>query len=397
MNVLLLYPFAPAKFQRYYNACQKNGWQLTVLTTEQSPVPVPEDCRVITSDRIYDHADKVAPLLQSESFDAIVAFSEFSVLLGERLCAMLGHDHNRLDAVEAYRNKYKMRQLLAKGEIAQPEVYALIEHADQDLSAVRYPAIVKPVDGFGSTHVRLVENERELKEACAPILELTYWELFGLPLAGMALVEEPILGPEFSAEVILQDGVCRFLANTRKIVGPLPDCDEVGHIMPAGFSAKEEETVRATVMRIADVFGYRTGMMHLEYKLIDGVPTVIEIGFRIAGDRIADLVERRYGHDLEELLIRLRAGSKLDELPGFEPDEQAPFVAVKFLFPTLGELGLVDGITVLEERRRKASHSGDETAPIASPTSAFNRVGHVLCQADDQEKLRQFVQYVARE
>lgn len=392
MNLLLLYPFAPAKFKRYHDACQRNGWRLTVLTTRNSPVPLPEEsCRIIASDKIYDFAEDVLPLLPDEKFDAIVAFSEFSVLLGERLCAARGHLHNDLDKVDAYRNKYQMRRLLAEAGIAQPKVYGLIEHGGQDLSGIPYPAIVKPVDGFGSTHVRLVENAKELEEACKPILELTYWELFGLPLAGHALVEEPVFGPEYSAEVILQGGEILFLANTRKVVGPLPDCDEVGHIVPAGLPAQEDAAVRDTVRRISRAFGYETGMMHLEHKLVDGVPTVIEIGFRIAGDRIADLVERRYGIDLEESLIRLRAGSALDGLPGAGAHETPPFVAVKFLFPTLEDIVPPAGITVLEERRRKPSGS-DSGAPAASPTSAFNRAGHILCQSDDLDALQRFLQ-----
>jgi biotin carboxylase len=396
MKVLLLYPFAPAKLHKFVAACRSHAWELTLLAARSCPVPVVADgCAVLHTDDITEDPAVIAGALGDRRFEAIVPFSELSVVVAERLCARLGHPHNALDHIAGYRNKAAMRAVLAAAGAAQPRVLGLIRSAADPLLAapeqLAYPVIVKPVDCMGGVHVTLARNGGELRAAVDAILAHTHWAELGAPLAGQALIEEAVSGPEYSAEVLVAGGEVVFQVDTRKIVSALPDCDEVGHIIPAGLHDAERRAVRATVDKVIAGFGYRMGAMHLEYKLVGGVPVVIEVGFRIAGDRISDLIERKFGIDLEAGLIRIRAGERL--AAGDFPDPRSPdYLGIKFLFPGDAAAAPPGAITVVESRAK-------DTRPPPGwqrrPTSAMHRAGHLVCASADLAALAAFLEYHA--
>jgi S-sulfo-L-cysteine synthase (3-phospho-L-serine-dependent) len=86
---------------------------------------------------------------------------------------------------------------------------------------------------------------------------------------------------------------------------PPPFRVETGHDVPADLPDEVAKALIAEVHRALDAFGMVVGASHAEVKLTDDGPCVVEIGGRLGGDFIPQLVRLATGVDLH--LEELRA------------------------------------------------------------------------------------------
>lgn len=263
-------------------------------------------------------------------------------------------------------NKYEMRRALSAAGIPCPgflEVNGI--PAENALSALRYPLIVKPTDRSGSRGIFRVETYAELCAAVPQSMEQSFEK--------RAVIEEFIEGDEYSCESISFGGEHHILALTKKHTTGAPHFIETGHDEPSDIPAERQEAVKEHILRALDALQIRYGASHAEFRITpDGEVRIIEIGARMGGDCIgSDLVYLSTGMDFTAMVVDVACGKEPDLTPKREPRA----ASVRFLFTEADR-------AALDELRRTAPETiwretSDEAALLSQAvTDSSNRHGY---------------------
>jgi biotin carboxylase len=397
MNILVLMPRGLYVLTRFAEACRRHGFSLTIMMVPQPPskrylisfvndaYQTVEEIPVET-----ESAEEIASFLGA--FDGVVPSGEFSVMFGEQLSARLGLFHNNLERIEAYRNKYLMRECFAETGVKQPRVLAKFESMAEvdgfDWSSISFPVIVKPVDLTASFYVRLCDDVQSARKVYQRIFKHSQ-SFAGGAFSAQGLLEEVAFGPEYSVECVVQDRRVVALFPTTKFVSPYPACDEVGHLSGENFpDEKVASEVRETVERITQAWDVTAAVMHVEYKLSGGEVKVIEGACRIGGDMIPELVELAHGVSLEECLILLRCKSDVSAaLERRRPVESIGYYyGIKFLFGENLETPVPADVEVLRSVKYPETGTG-----MRGGFGAEARLGHMLVRSRSLSSIKSYL------
>ncbi len=121
------------------------------------------------------------------------------------------------------------------------------------------------------------------------------------------LAESFIDGPEYSAEII--GG--RVVAVTGKHLGLAPNFIETGHDVPPVNAAMLPCSLDDAMARTIAAVSLGDAPAHVEFRVVGGRVTPIEINPRVAGGNIPKLVRLATGVDLVEQCLRFYAGLPL--------------------------------------------------------------------------------------
>jgi biotin carboxylase len=316
---------------------------------------------------------------------AIMPGFEFYVDSVARIAHSLGLPGLPPESVDWLRDKTAMRRRAAAAGLRVPR-YQAVDGASQlaaAAAAVGFPLVLKPARSAGSVHVSRADDMLELHRAYEQMRTDPRTDL-GRGLDGTALVEEYVAGPEVSVEGYVSDGEVIVAAVTGKVLGPEPYFVEVGHIVQAELDPGTREAVLSYVEQVCRALRLTLGPFHCELRIPDNEPVLIEIGARLAGDHIVDLVELVTGISLPKVMLAAYAGLDL----GAVAPPAAPRVKVAgigFLtapqltvLPELGDLtGVRDAPDVIDVEFYL--EPGD---PIPPPEDFRSRLGHVIYTAD---------------
>ncbi|MGH2413965.1 MAG: ATP-grasp domain-containing protein, partial [Microcystaceae cyanobacterium] len=164
--------------------------------------------------------------------DGVLPGFEFYVPLAAKISAKLGLKGLNPESAENVRFKHLMRKVLEQENLRIPR-FRVARSEDELLSAidyVKFPCVIKPVDGAGSRNIKKVNNEQEL-QAAYKVIENTEFIGFGYKGIKEVLIEEYIAGNEYSIEGFVENGKPKFLSITEKLLSPEPHFVEVGHIV----------------------------------------------------------------------------------------------------------------------------------------------------------------------
>jgi biotin carboxylase len=314
--------------------------------------------------------------LDGDAPDAVLAFSEPHVLAAALCQDTAGVPGPGMHAATIARNKALQRAVFAAAGIAQPE-HTLVPDVSSgaDWAEGRFPVVLKSVGDFGSIGVELVADEEQLEEAAARRSD-----------HGRVLVEEAVEGSEFSAECLVRDGRVLFTNVTAKETTGPPFFVEVCHRPGHRFALPEEqESVGAFVLDVVRALRMRTGIVHLEFRMVSGRgPVLIEVAVRTPGDFIMDVVSATWGFDMFDAVLGLALGEEID-LPG-PADEPVAYAASRFLLADPGMLESIDGLDEIRSHpavvRCVLNLAVGDRVPAGR--SSMDRAGHVLVVGADR-------------
>jgi hypothetical protein len=353
-----------------------------------------------------------------EPFAGVLCYNEGAVPTANEIAHLLGLPAVSDFAAESFRYKDRMRVAWEAAGLPVPRYRVLHGPADaRVLQTWPFPLVIKPAALMGSKGVSRADEPaavgRLLREALGTDLDIplegelwTLSEAFNIP--ALALAEEYVPGPEYSAEGYVVGGEFTLLGVTGKLVTEEPYFDEVGHVFPtADLSAGQLAAVTATLQRAHAALGMRHGMTHTEFKLTGDGLVLMELNARMAGDFIPLLVDTVLGVDTVALAAACAEGSVPPEL---RPDlaarparDRPAAAAVAFLTspaqgygrrlvrvgrPVPGVDGTVLGCELYLRPGDVIPH------PVGSGTS---RLGHVLVTAPDPAAARRAVERIRRE
>ena len=335
--------------------------------------------RVDTTDYAATEA-AVLRFAELNSVAGIYSSSEYWIEAAARLAKLLGLPGANPDAVALARNKWRQRERLEERSLPVPGFCRLTstQYVELAVDCFSFPVIVKPTQGSGSVGVRLCRTLQEVKEQAAYLLAQTANER-GLPIQREVLLEQYIIGPEYSVELF---GLVP-LGVTRKYLSPEPYFIEVGHDFPADISAETSRVLKEAAIHAVQAVDLTWGPIHVEVRLTHSGPMVVEINPRLAGGFIPELVRQSLGVDL----IR----NTVLAVTGCTPEwtmTRRRHASIRFLVPpSQGVLSAVRGTAAAAKRegvcevmlyRRIGEY-------VSSHGDFRDRLGHVIACGDSSQ------------
>lgn len=228
----------------------------------------------------------------------VVAGFEYAVPEAAELARALGLPALGAEAAEAVRQKDVMRRRCEERGVAHPRS-VLVGPESAGPCPLPFPVVVKPVDCGGSLMVSLCRDEQEYTRARAVVHDPGEDVRFHPNPRRTALVEEYVEGPEFSLDGWVDPGGPHLASVTSKFVSAPPDFFETGHIATAPACSPHGEVLERFARQVVAAFDLTVGPFHIETRIASGRgPVLIEVGARLAGDNIPELVLAGPGVDL---------------------------------------------------------------------------------------------------
>ncbi|MEU7907473.1 ATP-grasp domain-containing protein [Actinoplanes sp. NPDC049118] len=327
--------------------------------------------------------DMAADIAGRWPVQAVLPALEYSVPAAAALAAKLGLPGAGETAAAVLRDKLRLREAAARGGIRNPAWREV--HGPQDIVdfAGDRRVVVKPANRQASVGVHLLDRAGPA-EAEAAWLSMTAdaepLVLPDRPLSWRYLVEERLIGPEYSVEALVRDGRIVFENVTAKSVIAGVHPVEIGHVAPAPLPASTRAAFGEAMRALVAATEFGTGILHAEWILTDDGPALIECAGRSPGDRIVDLIDLSYGTRLRLALIELLAGS-----PPPLPAGPSGGAAIRFLSAAPGVVERIDG----EEQARELPGVRELRVGVAAGAvarvwrSSLDRHGYVIATGDD--------------
>ncbi|MGZ2361956.1 ATP-grasp domain-containing protein [Streptomyces sp. 372A] len=303
----------------------------------------------------------------------VTSSSEYFITTAAAAARALGLPGPDPQALAAARDKSVQRRLFAEHGVPSPAFRTAGSSEQAVLAAAELglPVVVKPPGRSGSIGVRRCDTPEAVARHAAELLATTVDER-GLPLSATVLVESYLDGPEFSVEV--------FDGRVRAVVGKHLDQAlgflETGHDVPAPVDEAVRAELGAVALAAVAALGLDWGAAHVELRLPDGRPAVVEVNPRLAGGMIPQAVLAATGQDLIAELIALVAGR--DRVRGPARTDAA---AIRFVVPATD--GAVSTVPDPAAARRLPgvvdAAVGARSGQLITRQGTFmDRLGHVI-------------------
>jgi hypothetical protein len=292
VNIVMLSPGYPAEMAYFARALATVG--ATVIGVgDQPPGELPAAARDALAH--YEHvsladADAVLGALHGLArharIDQVECLWEPYMMLAARIRESFGLPGLTVAQTLPFRDKERMKQAIDAAGIRTPRHASATDVAAVWAAAERigYPLIVKPIAGAGSADTYRVDGPDELSTVL-PLLR-------HVPEVS---VEEFIDGEEFTYDTICAGGSVLFehmlWYRPRPLQMKLHEWISPVSISLRDLTVPELQPGREMGAAVLAALGFTTGFTHMEwYRTADGEAVFGEIGARVAGARVADLM-----------------------------------------------------------------------------------------------------------
>ncbi len=240
--------------------------------------------------------------------------------------------HPNPSAIASCRDKYKFSELIKDAGLPT------IATTNNPLSLFNLPVVVKPNPGTGSIGVKLCNTSQEVDKHIK--------DLQGSDI----LIQEYIVGEEYSAEIVVLKNHYHVLGITKKYLGSEPYFVEYGHDFPANISATDEvyNNITNTLFKALEKVHFNFGPVHVEFRIADEKVYIIEINPRLAGGMIPILIEHSTGIPLIENIIKMCIGKEVDFQPNLNFSTK-----IAFIIPE--KEGIIKQISNIEQLSKQAN------------------------------------------
>jgi biotin carboxylase len=306
----------------------------------------------------------------------VLAGFEYVVPEAAELAAALGLPALSLDTAIAVRQKDAMRTRCREHGITVPGS-VLVNQGTWPEPPFPLPVVVKPVDCGGSLMVSLARDLREYAAARAEIENADEVKFHSRPRQ-TALVEQFVDGPEFSVEGWADPAGIHLASITTKFVSEPPVFYEMAHISTSPAASPWDELLTGFTRRVVEAFGVTVGAFHVEARIAaDGQPVLIELGARLAGDLIPELILAGPGVNLYQAAIDAACGTAHPGRPSGTDSAGLAFVTGQQPGPFAGSLSGLSPYQAAAEFRQLIWEMAAGTA--VNPDDIFsNRVAQIF-------------------
>ena len=328
---------------------------------------------------IFD-IDAVKDVALKENVDFLITVCADQVLLVvAQVSEMLGLPcYIDYQTAQNVSDKRYMKKIFWENNIPTSRYVELAELDWDAIEPLRFPLVVKPVDGYSSRGVCKVQNREELEVCFANAAKISR--------NGGVIVEEFVAGEEISVDVYVSGGEAHLLcvSNSEKIA------DEDKFVIFRGrYPVNATEGVMAEIQRvaqqIADAFGLVDSPMLIQ-MINDGEHvSVLEFCARTGGNMKYLLIKRACGFDVIKAVIDLTVG----ETPTL--DLQAPenkYIVNDFIYCRPGTFDHLEGFDEMVEQGVLSDYHvlRPRGMVVSGINSSSDRIAGITVQADTLEE-----------
>ncbi len=305
------------------DAASKLGVRVLV-GVDKEPVLSTSHSNTLTLD--FDDPDRAAKEIFEFHSDtelaAVIAVDDVGTLVAAKASRLLEIPHNSVQSVEFTRDKFALRNILAKTDLPAPK-YSLISVGldESDLALfienVDFPVVLKPRN--------LSASQGVIRADCPADFISAYDEISKILLSDSSmsncpqefrktiLIEDYIPGEEYALEGLLDQGNLTTLALFDKpdpLTGPY--FEETIYVTPSRLTVDSQLQIQVTVQSACEILGLSHGPIHAEVRLSAAGCYVIDLAARSIGGLCARTLSFGSGLALEEILISHAVGAALE-------------------------------------------------------------------------------------
>ncbi len=280
--------------------------------------------------------------------EGVITFWEDDVLLASRISDELGLIGIPYEVARIAREKHLFRAFCKARGLPAPG-HAVIDpaaDAEQSVSGLVFPLVVKPVFGTSSAYVVRVDNVEELQQTVDYIRKNISTEVETALAAGTAIMaEEYIDGNEVDVDILLQNGKLKFWSMSDNDATREPFFVETGQCIPSRLSSTQQAELVALAEESLERLGVENGCIHFEAKYSSRGPMPIEINLRMGGDEVWSFVKTAWGVDMIEQAARIALGLYI--APINKPETPKKYVSGRYFLPP--HSGVLASLTLPEK------------------------------------------------
>lgn len=240
-------------------------------------------------------------------FDLLLALSEFDLLTGARIRALLDIPGPDTESVLLFRDKARMKARVGAAGHRVPRFRSASTLAEVEAfrAETAGPVVVKPRTGAASEGIFVVAPDEDLAATLAGV-ELADYE-----------VEEFLEGPVWHLDGLMVDRSMAFGRASRY----MDTCYGFSRGRPLGSAVQtgpEADALLAFAEACLRSLGLDRGAFHFELIQTASGPVFLEVGARAGGGEVPWVLQNVYGVDLIGDWIRLELGQDPITLP--DPD-----------------------------------------------------------------------------
>lgn len=304
----------------------------------------------------------------------ITSSSEYYIEIAAKIARIFGLAGPKPEAIPRCRNKHLQYKTLVNHNLNLPKTKIISKESDilNGLKNMKFPVVIKPVEGTGSVGVRLCYN---IDQCCSLVEQLLTHKKNerGIEVDNRVLLEEYISGDEYSGEVF--DG--ELIGITKKYLSKPPFFIESGHEFPAILDHKHYSQIKREISRAIKVLGLEWGACHVEFRLFEDRVYFIEVNPRLAGGYIPEIVKLSTGIDLIDNQLKKALNMKVSIKKNKNVN-----IGLRFLIPShegdllnFSNMFQADGIIEVKQYKTEGFHF--------LPRGDFrDRVGHIIFNMD---------------
>ena len=336
--------------------------------------------------------DALEAKCRAENVNAVVCgISEFNLEMCMALCKRLGLPcYCTPEAWHYSRDKVDYKKLATSlGAPLATDYYLSDPPTREELDAVQYPVVVKPVDLSCNRGISYVHDEKELLEACDYARSMSK--------SRKLVVERMLHGEEWYGVYALADGKVSLLGLCAMYAQP--GYPKFCYSITSTLSNHVEDFCRDINPHIENVLkavGCREGYAWTQAMLDeDGHFYIIEMGYRLDGDMMFVPFKDLLGFDTVAWIVDYALGKRNDPAQLPRSQEKAfTRCATSYMLWCNEKGGTIASIEGLDEVRSWPGVTVDSLACVGDSIRPYGPVGCILFTTDDAEEMFRLIQRV---
>lgn len=291
---------------------------------------------------------------------------------------------------QVVRDKYLMRQSFAKNNVRSPVFYKIENEEDyriveKIIKAVihLWPYIVKPTDGENSRGVTKITEFDQFHAAVEHARKNSN--------NGKIIVEQYIVGLEIGAQCFCINGEMALCLIHND--GLSDQMVPIAHSFPVCLDEQTVSEVKEECAKALQSLGIQNGPSNVDIIIDeDGRPHILEIGARMGGTELPQLVEAHSGIDIIEASILLASG-KTVELP---TPNNIPVASMVIHFDKTARVKTIENYDHLVKRYKPLEYRVDLGINTKVKPS-HKKYGYVIYSGDDAKSAeRQCARFIRK-